>query len=82
VITHGTTDRPTWEMHPAGDEVVGLLSGRVDLVMEDGDRECSIALAGRAAVIVLQGVWHRALVYEPCDMLFTTRGAGTRHRPV
>ena len=29
-------DWPTWEMHPAGDEFVILVSGDVDLVMARG----------------------------------------------
>jgi hypothetical protein len=27
-------------------------------------------------------VWHRAIIHEPGDMLFITRGEGTQHRPV
>ena len=82
VVTHETEDWATWEMHPAGDEVVSLLSGRVDLILQDGSREWTVALGARASVIVPQGVWHRAIVHEPSDMLFITRGAGTQHRPV
>ena len=82
VVTHETEDWSTWEMHPAGDEVVSLLSGRVDLILQDGSRELTVALRARASVIVPQGVWHRAIVHEPSDLLFITRGAGTQHRPV
>ena len=82
VITHAKEDWPIWEMHPAGDEVVSLLSGEVDLVLRDGSRESTVSLRGHATVIVPQGVWHRAIVHEPGDMLFITRGAGTQHRPV
>jgi hypothetical protein len=82
LITRQTTDWPMWEMHPAGDEVVCLLSGRVDLVVQDATGEHHVALDGRATFIVPQGLWHRVIVREPGDMLFITRGAGTRHRPV
>ena len=82
VVTHQTEDWPTWEMHPAGDEVVSLLSGRVDLILQDGSREWTVALRGRVSMIVPQGVWHRAIVHEPSDLLFITRGAGTQHRQV
>jgi len=71
-----------WEMHPAGDEIVFLLSGAVDLVLERADGEDIIELRRRAACIVPGGVWHRAIVHQPGEMLFITRGAGTRHRPV
>jgi mannose-6-phosphate isomerase-like protein (cupin superfamily) len=82
VVTRETRDWPMWEMHPAGDEVVSLLSGAVDLVLQDGNTERIVPLRGHATVIVPQGVWHRAIVREPGEMLFVTRGAGTQHRPV
>ena len=76
-----TEDWPGWEMHPAGDEIVYLLSGSVDLVLEEGAGERVVPLRGRAACIVPRGVWHRAVVHEPSDALHITRGAGTQHRP-
>ena len=69
-------------MHPAGDEVVALLSGEVDLILEEGSHEITVSLKGRRTLIVPQGTLHRAVVREPGDMLFITRGAGTQHRPV
>ncbi|HYM01643.1 MAG TPA: cupin domain-containing protein [Stellaceae bacterium] len=71
-----------WEMHPAGDEIVCLLSGAIDLVLDDQGMERVVELRGRAACIVPRGVWHRAIVRSPGDALFITRGAGTEHRPV
>jgi mannose-6-phosphate isomerase-like protein (cupin superfamily) len=82
VITHEKADWSTWEMHPDGDEVVALLSGEVDLVLQEGSRESTLSLKGRGTVIVPQGVWHRAIVHKAGEMLFITRGAGTQHRPV
>src|SRR5262245_56734220 len=49
---HSTDDWPTWEMHPAGDEMVYLLSGAIDLVLQEPDGERIIALRNRAACIV------------------------------
>ncbi len=71
-----------WEMHPAGDEIVCLLSGAIDLILDGAGGERIIELRGRAACIVPRGIWHRAIVHEPGDALFITRGAGTEHRPV
>jgi mannose-6-phosphate isomerase-like protein (cupin superfamily) len=81
IVTHEKEDWPFWEMHPAGDEVVTLLSGEVDLMLQEGSQEIILSLKRRVTVIVPQGVWHRAIVREPGDMLFITRGAGTQHRP-
>lgn len=74
------------EMHPNGDELHFLVSGRVDLVLAPDD-----APGGRTAVIrmtpgtsaaVPAGIWHRFLVHEPARGLAITAGRGTDHRPV
>jgi mannose-6-phosphate isomerase-like protein (cupin superfamily) len=70
-----------WEMHPAGDEIVCLLSGALDLVLEEDGRERIIELRGHATTIVPRGVWHTGTVRAPSETLHITRGAGTLHRP-
>ena len=81
-LTHSTSDWPVWEMHPAGDEIVYLLTGAVDLVLEEDQGQRTVRLRGRACCIVPKGVWHRAIVHEPSDVLHITRGKDTQHRPV
>jgi hypothetical protein len=71
-----------WERHPDGDEVVCLLSGAMDLVLDEDGRRRVVALRGRSACVVPRGVWHLGLVREPSEALFVTRGKGTEHRPV
>lgn len=77
-----TTDWPTWEMHPEGDEFVYLLSGAVELHLEQEDGVKTVPVTGSGAVVVPRGVWHTAKVREPSRMLHVTRGAGTETRPV
>jgi mannose-6-phosphate isomerase-like protein (cupin superfamily) len=71
----------TWERHPAGEEVVFLLSGRVDLVQEIDGAEHVVPLAPGQATINPPNVWHTATVHEPGQALFITPGQGTEHRP-
>jgi quercetin dioxygenase-like cupin family protein len=72
----------TWERHPAGEEVVVLLSGRVDLIQELESGELrTIELAAGQAAINPRGVWHTVDVHEPGEGLFITPGRGTEHRP-
>jgi mannose-6-phosphate isomerase-like protein (cupin superfamily) len=78
---HNAQDWDIWEMHPAGDEVVCLLSGAIDVVLDDPDGERVVALEVGRTCIVPRGVWHRAIVREPGDTLHITRGEGTQHRP-
>ena len=49
-------DWKVWEMHPAGDEVVCLLSGSIDVILERDGREEVIELRDRGACVVPAGV--------------------------
>ena len=73
---------PTWEMHPAGEEVVLLLSGRAELLLETAAGERTRMLLDQPGqfALVPRGVWHTALTAGACSMLFITPGAGTQHR--
>lgn len=83
LVTMGavTSSWDTWERHPAGEEVVLLLSGRVEIVQRIGDGERRVALGPGQAMINPPGVWHTADVHEPGDALFITPGRGTEHEP-
>jgi mannose-6-phosphate isomerase-like protein (cupin superfamily) len=72
----------SWERHPAGEEVVVLLSGRVDLVQEIDGTEHVVELQPGQAVINPAGVWHTARVHEPGVALFITPGRGTEAKPL
>ena len=80
--SHWEEDWSVWERHPAGDEIVFVLWGRVDLVLEEDGGERVVPLPSGHACIVRRGVWHTARVPEPTNALAITRGAGTEHRPV
>jgi mannose-6-phosphate isomerase-like protein (cupin superfamily) len=75
---------PNAEMHPNGDEVVCLLSGRATMVLfgADGDgREKLVELTEPGAyVVVPKGTWHTARTNVQCTMLFITAGEGTQSR--
>jgi mannose-6-phosphate isomerase-like protein (cupin superfamily) len=72
------------EMHPHGDELHFLVSGRVDLVLapEDapGAQAMLIRMTPGTSTVVPKGVWHRFVVHEPARGLAITAGRGTEHR--
>lgn len=70
-----------WERHPAGEEVVVLLSGRATLVQEIDGRERRADMRPGQAIINPPGVWHSCDVHEPGRALYITPGRGTEHRP-
>ena len=73
----------TWERHPAGEELVMLLSGAATVVLDDSGGERSVELTSPGSyVLVPPNVWHTARTSVPTTMLFLTPGAGTEHRPV
>ncbi len=75
-------DSRTWERHPHGEELVYLLSGAVDFVLERPGGVEVIELRAGSAYLVPRGLWHRQVVRAPGDVLFVTPGKGTEHRPV
>lgn len=74
---------PTWERHPAGEELVLLLSGACELALDlpDGEQVTQLQTTG-AYVLVPPNVWHTARTSVPTTLLFLTPGAGTEHRPI
>jgi mannose-6-phosphate isomerase-like protein (cupin superfamily) len=72
----------TWERHPSGEEVVVLLTGRIDVVQDLDGGHTVVELHPGEAMINPVGVWHTARVHEPGTALFITPGFGTEHRPV
>lgn len=61
-----------WERHPRGDELVMVISGSVDFVLDDDTRQWTISMGGGSGCLVPRNVWHRAVVHEPSTLLFIT----------
>lgn len=81
MVSTSEADWPHWERHPAGEELVLVLDGRVDLVLELPDGDHAVELEAGHGVLVPPGMWHRAIVHEPAQILSITPGRGTEHRP-
>ncbi len=73
------SDWDVWEMHPAGDEVVCLLSGRASLEIEGRGIVAELSEPG-SYLIVPRGTWHTAHTSVPTKMLFITPGEGTKNK--
>lgn len=72
----------SWEMHPAGDEVVVCIAGEITLIQErpDGGAD-SVTLRPGEYAVNPPGVWHTADVSGEATALFITAGLGTENRP-
>jgi mannose-6-phosphate isomerase-like protein (cupin superfamily) len=81
-LYRSSTDWDHWEMHPHGEEVLVLVSGAMEMVLERDGGESTVELRPGQACIVPRGTWHRARVREPSALLTITAGRGTQHRPL
>jgi quercetin dioxygenase-like cupin family protein len=71
-----------WERHPTGDELVYVISGDIDLHLDDDVTTSVQRLQRGESAIVPTGAWHRAVVPVPSRLLFVTpTPARTEHRP-
>jgi mannose-6-phosphate isomerase-like protein (cupin superfamily) len=72
-----TRDWPVWERHPAGDEIIWMLDGRIRLRTENLGQ---IDMQPNDCVLMPKGEWHTADVLEPGRALFLTEGEGSESR--
>ncbi len=85
LVTFGTMDASidSWERHPAGDELVLVVDGRLTMIQEIDGGHHPIVLAPRQAAINPPGVWHTFDVVPadgPVTFMTITAGIGTEHR--
>jgi mannose-6-phosphate isomerase-like protein (cupin superfamily) len=69
------------EMHPEADEVLILVSGAIDVVVEEGGGERTIPLEAGQAAIVPRGAWHRLAMRRPGRLVFINNRRGIASRP-
>lgn len=83
LMTLGTTteDWPVWEVHPAGEEVVVVLSGRAEFIQDVSGVMRHVVLGPNEALVNPPGVPHTANVLEPFTALYITPCPGTQHLP-
>lgn len=76
-----TESMRSWELHPGGHELLVMLTGAMEVVLEEANGERVVELTAGRALIVPQGTWHRQVLRSAGSFLAATYGKGTRHRP-
>jgi mannose-6-phosphate isomerase-like protein (cupin superfamily) len=71
-----------WEIHPLGDEILFVSSGRIAVTLEEGTSNRVIKLRKGETCVVPRGTWHRVDPVESSDLVFVTFQKQTRNRPV
>lgn len=69
------------EVHPDGDEILYVISGKVRVTGDSAPDE-AIELGPGSACIVKKGEWHQVTVLEKTQLLHITPGPGGDHRPL
>ena len=69
------------EMHPDGDEVLYLISGRVNVVFLDSP-QADVEIKPGEGLVVPKGMWHRVDILEPCQIMYLTPGPNNEFRPL
>jgi len=77
---------PWGEVHPDGDEFLYVVSGAMELILDDGDEtrvgvETKVLLGPGDAYLVPRGIWHRLEAVEPSYLIHVTPGPSGGHRP-
>ena len=67
-----------WEMHPAGDEILLMLTGELGVEYSDGHCRGNSVLESGRGVVMPAGVWHRLLLREPGLLMVLTPSQGTK----
>ncbi|MEV6095737.1 cupin [Nocardia sp. NPDC051981] len=82
---HAETDADVhgdlWEMHPAGDELVSVLTGGIRMYLRPetvGATEDLVRLTAGRAYVVPRGRWHRLELDEPSDLMSIGPRRGTQ----
>jgi mannose-6-phosphate isomerase-like protein (cupin superfamily) len=80
-MTEQSVDWDHWERHPAGDEILVLLSGEMELLIDQAGKQERAVLRAGQTFIVPRGAWHHGIVKQPGQLMFVTPCAGTELRP-
>ena len=67
------------EMHPDGDEVLYLISGRVMVTLETNPIQQMEMTPGNG-LVVPRGVWHSVDIVEPSQIVYLTPGPNNQFR--
>jgi quercetin dioxygenase-like cupin family protein len=68
--------QPPWERHPAGDTLLHVLEGELDLYVLTGEGRTELRLCAGTVFIVPRGLWHRSSPRGAVSMLFVTPAEG------
>jgi quercetin dioxygenase-like cupin family protein len=79
VLSRFSTQSPLWERHPAGDELLHVLEGTLDVTSLTADGPVHDTVHAGSLFICRRGVWHWPRPRGAVSLLSLTPGAGSEH---
>jgi mannose-6-phosphate isomerase-like protein (cupin superfamily) len=67
------------EMHPNGDEIIHVLSGKFQVTLDSPEPRVVVVSAGEG-IIIGRGTWHKIHILEPCTLVTLVPGPGFESR--
>ena len=67
---------PPWERHPAGDELLHVLEGELEICVLAPEGRMSFPLQAGSVFVIPRGLWHRSYPRGAVSMLFVTPTSG------
>lgn len=69
------------EFHPDGDELLVVLSGKVQVILSEGEQcEEVVEVSEGQSFLVPRATWHRVHLLQPAIVVHITPGPNSRHR--
>ena len=72
------SSHPRWEMHPAGDEVLQVIEGALELVLLQNATPLRVRLTVGELLVVPRGIWHSPMPVGEVTLLHMANYSDTR----
>lgn len=69
----------SWERHPAGEELLQILSGKTNITILADEGPIHISADEGSVVTIPKGLWHSQCTQTEVTLLFATPAAGSEH---
>ncbi|HSB12306.1 MAG TPA: cupin domain-containing protein [Blastocatellia bacterium] len=78
-VSRYSTQQPLWERHPAGDELLHILDGAVEVTTLTDQGPVRTTVRAGSVFVCPRDLWHWPRPVGEVSMLFLTAGQGTKH---
>ncbi len=75
-------DWTEWKMHPAGDEIIYLLDGSINVIINQANLSNTLKLRSNGVITIPRRVWYTIQVISPCHVLNISRELNTKLRQI